>query len=296
MARGALSRRKKPQPPAGYQLAASKLADASPPGYNAWRCGDTGNPHLANLVSATVSSLILDAPVLTPPPHEFSEEDFGDVPVHWRGDPALIPASAPAKDFTRPTPKRLLAWLGKSGQRSTLGRDHTCVSHGAAARRVADVATSSRSDRQGNRRHFRFRDAARSVPRHRGRPDRHVRLCWSTAEAALPPAARVMLQAVIVTTTPTARGAGMWHRRLCARFSPRRSPSLRAHPAFTRGCLSGPPPLSRFTRGTRIRARSPGVVRDRGPVSNAARAARTARSMSELPASAARPIGSSVKG
>jgi hypothetical protein len=105
------SRRKKPKPPAGYQAAASKLCDASPPGYNAWRCGDTGNPHLANLVSATVSSLILDAPVLAPLPHELSEEDFGDVPVYWRGDPALIPTSAPAKDFTRPSPKRLVAWL-----------------------------------------------------------------------------------------------------------------------------------------------------------------------------------------
>ena len=105
------SRRKKPKPPAGYQTAASKLADASPPGYNAWRCGDTSNPHVANLVSATVSSLILDAPVVTPLPHELSEEDFGDVPVYWRGDPALIPGSAPAKDFTRPSPKRLVAWL-----------------------------------------------------------------------------------------------------------------------------------------------------------------------------------------
>ena len=81
------SRRKKPKPPAGYQAAASKLADASPPGYNAWRCGDTGNPHLADLVSATVNSLILDAPVVAPLRHELSEEDFGDVPVYWRGDP-----------------------------------------------------------------------------------------------------------------------------------------------------------------------------------------------------------------
>ena len=105
------SRRKKPKPPAGYQAAVSKLADASPAGYNAWRCGDTGNPHLANLVSATVSSLILDTPVVTPPTHELSEEDFGDVPVYWRGDPALIPASAPAKDFTRPSRRRLVAWL-----------------------------------------------------------------------------------------------------------------------------------------------------------------------------------------
>jgi hypothetical protein len=105
------SRRKKPKPPAGYQAAASKLADASPPGYNAWRCGDTGNPHLANLVSASVCSLILDAPVVAPLTHELSDVDFGDVPVYWRGNPALIPASAPAKDFTRPSPKRLVAWL-----------------------------------------------------------------------------------------------------------------------------------------------------------------------------------------
>ena len=62
-------------------------------------------------MSATVSSLILDAPVVTPVPHELSEEDFGDVPIYWRGDPALIPAVAPPKDFTRPTPKRLAAWL-----------------------------------------------------------------------------------------------------------------------------------------------------------------------------------------
>jgi hypothetical protein len=89
----------------------SKLANASPPGYNAWRCGDTGNSHLAKLVSATVCGLILDAPVVPPLTHDLSEEDFGNVPVYWRGDPALIPSSAPAKDFTRPSPRRLVAWL-----------------------------------------------------------------------------------------------------------------------------------------------------------------------------------------
>lgn len=108
------SRRKKPKPPAGYQAAASKLADAAPPGYNAWRCGDKGNPHLANLVNAAVNSLILGAPIVTPPIHDLTQEDFGDVPVYWRGDPALIPASAPPKDFTRPTPRRLETWLRKN--------------------------------------------------------------------------------------------------------------------------------------------------------------------------------------
>jgi len=108
------ARRKKPEPPAGYQAAASKLCDASPRGYNAWRCGDTGNPHLANLVSARVCSLILDAPVVTPLTHELSEEDLAGVPVYWRGDPGLIPASAPAKDFTRPTPERLEKWLKRN--------------------------------------------------------------------------------------------------------------------------------------------------------------------------------------
>jgi hypothetical protein len=116
------SRRKKPKPPAGYQAAASKLADASPPGYNAWRCGDIGHPHLANLVSATVASLILDAPVVTPLPHELSEEDYSDVPVYWRGDPALIPTAAPAKDFTRPSPKRLVAWLATNNAEIDRGR------------------------------------------------------------------------------------------------------------------------------------------------------------------------------
>jgi len=36
------------------------------------------------------------------------------VPVYWRGDPAVIPSSAPAKDTTRPTPKRLETWLKKN--------------------------------------------------------------------------------------------------------------------------------------------------------------------------------------
>ena len=35
------------------------------------------------------------------------------MPVYWRGDPALIPSSAPAKDSTRPSPARLEAWLKK---------------------------------------------------------------------------------------------------------------------------------------------------------------------------------------
>jgi hypothetical protein len=108
------SRRKKPASPPGYQAAASKLADASPPGYNAWRCADTGNEHLAGLVTAAVASLIAAEPQVAPPPGSLDEEDLGDVPVYWRGDPALIPSSAPAKDFTRPTPKRLEAWLKRN--------------------------------------------------------------------------------------------------------------------------------------------------------------------------------------
>lgn len=108
------SRQKKPAPPRGYQAAASKLADAAPAGYNAWRCADTGNVHLAGLVTATVASLIADTPQIVPPAHELEVEDYGDVPVYWRGDPALIPASAPAKDTTRPTPARLETWLKKN--------------------------------------------------------------------------------------------------------------------------------------------------------------------------------------
>ena len=108
------SRRKKPRPPAGYQTAASRLADASPPGYNAWRCADIATPHLASLVTATVATLIAGQPLVSPPALHLSEEDLADVPVHWRGDPALIPTSAPAKDFTRPTPDRLESWLKKN--------------------------------------------------------------------------------------------------------------------------------------------------------------------------------------
>jgi hypothetical protein len=108
------SRQKKPIPPPGYQAAASKLADAAPPGYNAWRCADAGNAHLAGLVNATVATLIADAPQVAPPAPGLDEQDFGDVPVYWRGDPALIPSSAPAKDFTRPTVKGLERWLKKN--------------------------------------------------------------------------------------------------------------------------------------------------------------------------------------
>ena len=77
------------------------------------RCADTGNAHLAELVSATVASLIVAVTVVAPPPNELREEDLGDVPVYWRGDPVLIPSSAPAKDFT-PTPKRLESWLKRN--------------------------------------------------------------------------------------------------------------------------------------------------------------------------------------
>jgi hypothetical protein len=108
------ARRKKPAPPPGYQAAASKLADAAPPGYNAWRCADPGNAHVAELVTATVASLIAGSPQVAPPPHGLDDQDLAEVPIYWRGDPALIPASAPAKDFTRPTPKRLEAWLKRN--------------------------------------------------------------------------------------------------------------------------------------------------------------------------------------
>lgn len=116
------SRRKKPTPPRGYQAAASKLADAAPSGYNAWRCADTGNAHLAGLVTAAVASLIADAAQVVPPAHGLNEEDFGDVPVYWRGDPDLIPSSAPAKDTTRPTPQRLEGWLRKNKAQIQAGR------------------------------------------------------------------------------------------------------------------------------------------------------------------------------
>lgn len=108
------ARRKKPTPPRGYQAAASKLADAAPAGYNSWRCADTGNAHLAGIVTATVASLIAGQPQIIPPAHELDAEDLGDVPVYWRGDPALIPATAPPKDFTRPNPARLETWLKKN--------------------------------------------------------------------------------------------------------------------------------------------------------------------------------------
>jgi hypothetical protein len=108
------SRRKTPKPPTGYQAAASKLADASPPGYNAWRCGDAGNEHLGEIVAATLVSLIADAPHVMLPLRSPSAEDFGEVPIYWRGDRSLIPGSAAPKDFTRPTPRRLEAWLKKN--------------------------------------------------------------------------------------------------------------------------------------------------------------------------------------
>jgi len=107
-------RRKKPTPPRGYQAAASKLVDASPPGYNARRRADSGNAHLSGLVLASLASLIADEPQVVPPAHELDAEDFGDVPVYWRGRPALIASSAPAKDCTRPSPRRLEAWLKKN--------------------------------------------------------------------------------------------------------------------------------------------------------------------------------------
>jgi len=116
------ARRKKPKPPAGYQAAASRLADASPPGYNAWRSADTANPHLADLVTAAVATLITDTPQISLPPHALDEDDFSEVPVYWRGDPRLIPSYAPAKDFTRPTPKRLESWLKKNGADIQFGR------------------------------------------------------------------------------------------------------------------------------------------------------------------------------
>jgi hypothetical protein len=121
------SRGRKPVPPSGYQSATSKLADAAPPGYNAWRCADSGNEHLAGIVTAAVASLIADAPQPVPPDVSLSEEDLGDVPVYWRGDPSLIPASAPAKDFTRPTPKRLEAWLKRN--KAEIQRDRGKGSH-----------------------------------------------------------------------------------------------------------------------------------------------------------------------
>jgi hypothetical protein len=121
------SRRKKPASPRGYQAAASKLADASPAGYNAWRCADTANAHLAGLVTATVASLIAHAPHVVPPAHGLDQEDLGDVPVYWRGDPAVIPSSAPAKDTTRPTPKRLEKWLKKN--QAEIDRDRGKGSH-----------------------------------------------------------------------------------------------------------------------------------------------------------------------
>jgi hypothetical protein len=121
------ARRKKPMPPPGYQAAASKLADAAPPGYNAWRCANTGNAHLAGLVNATVASLIADAAQVVPPAPGLDEEDFGDVPVYWRGDPVLIPSSAPAKDLTRPSPGRLTSWLKKN--RAEIRRDRGKGSH-----------------------------------------------------------------------------------------------------------------------------------------------------------------------
>jgi hypothetical protein len=108
------ARRKKPTPPRGYQGAASKLADASPPGYNAWRCADAGNAHLAGIVTAAVVPLIANEPHVAPFPHGLDAEDFAEVPIYWRGDPAQIPAATPAKDFTRPTPARLESWLKKN--------------------------------------------------------------------------------------------------------------------------------------------------------------------------------------
>lgn len=139
------SRRKKPASPRGYQAAASKLADASPAGYNAWRCADTANAHLAGLVTATVASLIAHAPHVVPPAHGLDQEDLGDVPVYWRGDPAVIPSSAPAKDTTRPTPKRLEKWLKKN--QAEIDRDRGKGSHVPVhlARSVRRLLNQSRS-------------------------------------------------------------------------------------------------------------------------------------------------------